>query len=243
MPSPSASTSRTIVPESVAKTAPPGPRASERTPPRPSAKRLTLNPLWTYSAWPAIRIVSAPAGRHLLIAPGSTRQPSSASAISRCRGAVRVTSTGIATPGHRGRSHTCHAASAACCRPCRLLPPLFRVHPDHGTLPRGHLLTARQRFLRRSLHLGRHRSLHLAQLLRRASLFLQVLLVQADGVALAPGLEHLGGGRLPRPPPGARGGPAPAGRLRDKHGRPLTIAAARRPQPGGGVGGQDVVAR
>src|SRR3989442_14849647 len=106
----------------------------------------------------------------------------------------------------------CHAASAACCRPCRLLPPLFRVHPDHGTLPRGHLLTARQRFLRRSLHLGRHRSLHLAQLLRRASLFLQVLLVQADGVALAPGLEHLGGGGFPPPPPPPRGGAPPPGR-------------------------------
>src|SRR2546428_7834943 len=110
-----------------------------------------------------------------------------------------------------------HAASAACCRPCRLLPPLFRVHPDHGTLPRGHLLTARQRFLRRPLHLGRHRSLHLAQLLRRASLFLQVLFVQADGVALAPGLEHLGGGRLPRPPPPPPGLPPPPGSSRHKH--------------------------
>src|SRR2546428_4381340 len=115
-----------------------------------------------------------------------------------------------------------HAASAACCRPCRLLPPLFRVHPDHGTLPRGHLLTARQRFLRRPLHLGRHRSLHLAQLLRRASLFLQVLFVQADGVALAPGLEHLGGERPPPLPLVVPGVPAPSERPRRKHGRPPT---------------------
>src|SRR2546426_1211697 len=139
-------------------------------------------------------------------------------------------------------THTCHAASAACCRPCRLLPPLLRVHPDHGTLPRGHLRTARPRYLRRPLHQGRHRSLHLAQLLRRASLFLQVLLVQADGVALAPGLEHLGGERLPRLTLVVRRVPAHAERLGDKHGRALTIAAARGREPGGGVGVEHVVA-
>src|SRR3989454_239326 len=136
MPSPSASTRRTIVPESVAKTAPPGPSASERTPPSPSAKRLTLKPLGTYSAWPAIRIVSSPAGGVELCAPGSTRQPSSASAISRCRGAIRVTSTGIATPGHRGRSHTPAmpplppaAALAAYCRPCCAYTPTTALSP------------------------------------------------------------------------------------------------------------------
>src|SRR5256712_1867944 len=132
-------------------------------------------------------------------------------------------------------THTCHAASAACCRPCRLLPPLLRVHPDHGTLPRGHLRTARQRFLRRPLRQGRHRSLHLAQLLRRASLFLQVLLVQADGVALAPGLEHLGGEPLPLLTPVVRRVPAPAERLGVKHGRALTTAAAPGREPAGGL--------
>src|SRR3989454_709338 len=229
-PSPFTSTSRTIVPApvSVANTAPPGPSASERTPPNPSAKRLTLKPLWTYSAWPAIRTVSWPAGGDELCAPGSAPQPSSASTINRIRGVIRVTSSAIATPPRAGRS-------------LPLRPPL-RVHPHDRALPRGHPLPARQCFLRRPLHLGRHRGLHLAQLLRRASLFLQVFLVQADGVALAPGLEHLGGERLRRLPLVVRRVPAHAKRLGDEHGRPPAVAAARGREPGGGGGVEDVVA-
>src|SRR3989441_1641395 len=187
------------LPESVANTAPPGPSASERTPPSPSAKRLTWKPVWTYSTWPAIRTVSWPAGGDELCAPGSARQPSSASTIDRSRGAIRLTSSAIATPRRAGRSSR--------------LRLTLRVHPHDRALPQGHPLTARQRFLRRPLDLARHRHLHLAQLLRRAALFLQVFLVQADGVALAPGLEHLGGGRLPPPPPPRRPVAPPAQRL------------------------------
>src|SRR2546428_6443360 len=224
------SASRTMVPApgGVANAAPPGPSASERTPPNPSAKRLTLKPLWTYSAWPAIRTVSWPAGGDELCAPGSAPQPSSASTINRIRGVIRVTSSAIATPPRAGRS-------------LPLRPPL-RVHPHDRALPRGHPLPARQCFLRRPLHLGRHRGLHLAQLLRRASLFLQVFLVQADGVALAPGLEHLGGERLARLALVVRRVAAHAKRLGDEHGRPLAVAAARGREPGGSVGVEHVVA-
>src|SRR2546427_443977 len=104
----------------------------------------------------------------------------------------------------------CHTSTPVCCAgseaarkripptttPDRLRPPLlpaiFAIPPADRGRARRHPLPARQRLPLRLLHLHRHLGLGLLELRRRHAFFLQILLVQSDGIALAPVLEQLG---------------------------------------------------
>src|SRR5258705_5001458 len=76
--------------------------------------------------------------------------------------------------------------------------PTVRIHSIQRRFAFGHLLATRQRFCSRALHLFRDLELQLAKSLCRHAFFLQVLLVEPNGIALAPALEQLRRKRLPR---------------------------------------------
>src|SRR6267378_7790243 len=69
---------------------------------------------------------------------------------------------------------------------------LFRIHSIQRALSLRHLLPTRDRFLGGLRYLRRHVSLDVTELLRFEAVFLQVLLIEAHGIALAPRLKQLG---------------------------------------------------
>src|SRR6266576_4293248 len=139
-PSPLVSTRRTIwpAPDSATNTAPPGPSASERGAPRPSAKRLTVKPGGTYSAWPAMKTTSRAGPVGVWCARCSeVRKSTHASANS-------VAATRASRPAKVAREDIA-VWRQACCNVCATnVPPSQRWRRE----PRGRVVGARARQMR-----------------------------------------------------------------------------------------------
>src|ERR1051325_3559807 len=144
-PSPFESTRRTILPspDSVAKTAPPGPSARERTPFCPSAKMLTVKPVGTYNARPAMRIVSWPPGDVAMVglcAAGPAWQAiaTRASTSGRSMRAPPRGSLPRSTPDVRAQQQGSIRIDANVGRRTRQLKRRDHFAPDHADAAPGH---------------------------------------------------------------------------------------------------------
>src|SRR5207237_3826018 len=96
-----------------------------------------------------------------------------------------------------------------------------RIHSIQRALSLRHLLATRDRLFGSLRYLRRHVSLDLSELLRLDALLLQVLLIQADRIALAPGAKQLGRERFPGLALVVRGMAAHPERFRDQQRRPI----------------------
>src|SRR5438093_64836 len=194
--------------------------------------------------------------RHPSSYPGATtRQPSSTPTwnVMSAQAVTDLPLSGITMPTSYERTSTprCCPATGPASAPrtmptiaalCRLLPPVFCIHSIQRGLRLRHPLTARNRLLGGLLDRRGHLSLNLRERFRLHALFLQMLRIQPDRVALAPCRKKLGRKRFASLALVMRRVTTHAERFRDQHRRPVAATTPLGGDSCGRVGVEHVVA-